>query len=276
MMKLDLHCHTTSSDGALTPNDIVQRARERGIDVLSITDHDTIDAYGEIDMQQLGGLRLVPGVELSTRWRGHTIHIVGLDIDLASDSLADAVSLQQRARAERAVEIGRRLERAGIADALDGARDLAGTSAIGRPHFARFLVESGRVKSITVAFKKYLGPGKAGDVKHFWPPLEIVTGWITAADGIAVLAHPGKYGMTNTKLAALVDEFRAYGGRAIEVLCGQQPADVTRKLARLCVQRDMLASCGSDFHAPGQPWSELGAFGALPTECRTIREALRL
>ena len=132
------------------------------------------------------------------------------------------------------------------------------------------------MKSIAAAFKKYLGPGKPGDVKHFWPPLEIVTDWITASGGVAVLAHPAKYRMTNTKLAALIDEFRDHGGRAIEVLCGQQPTDVTRKLARLCSQRDMFASCGSDFHAPGQPWSELGAFGPLPKECRTIRDALRL
>jgi len=275
-MKLDLHCHTTASDGALTPTEIVQRAVERGVDVLSITDHDTVAAYGKLGSDDLAKLQLVPGIEFSTRWQGHTIHIVGLDIDLASAVLADAVSRQQAARAARAEEIGRRLERAGIENALDGARDLAGESTIGRPHFARLMVESGRVKSIAAAFKKYLGPGKVGDVKQFWPPLEIVTGWITAAGGIAVLAHPGKYRMTNTKLAALIDEFRDHGGGAIEVLCGQQSTDVTRKLARLCNQRDLLASCGSDFHAPGQPWSELGAFGALPKECRTIREALRV
>jgi hypothetical protein len=275
-MKLDLHCHTTASDGALTPTEIVQRAVERGVDVLSITDHDTVAAYGKLGSDDLAKLQLVPGIEFSTRWQGHTIHIVGLDIDLDSAVLADAVSRQQAARAARAEEIGRRLERAGIEQALDGARELAGESGIGRPHFARFLVESGRVKSISAAFKKYLGPGKVGDVKQYWPPLEIVTDWITAAGGIAVLAHPGKYRMTNTKLAALIDEFRDHGGGAIEVLCGQQPTDVTRKLARLCNQRNMLASCGSDFHAPGQPWSELGAFGVLPKECRTIREALRV
>lgn len=275
-MNFDLHCHTTASDGALSPGEVVYRAADRGVDVLSITDHDTIDAYGQLDRKHFERLHIVPGIEFSTHWCGHTIHIVGLDIDLDSAVLADAISTQQVARSQRAFEIARRLERAGVEGALVGAQNIAGDRAIGRPHFARFLLESGRVKSIQAAFKKYLGPGKPGDVRDYWPALDVVTNWITAARGVAVIAHPGKYRMTNTKLASLIGAFTDCGGQAIEVLCGQQPSDLTRKLVRLCEQHGLLASCGSDFHMPGQPWSELGAFGALPEQSRPVWESLRI
>ena len=273
-MIFDLHCHTDASDGALRASELMRRARDRGVDVLSITDHDTIAAYAHPDFETIDGLQIVPGIEFSTHWHGHSIHVVGLGIDLDNSLLAEAVECQRLARERRAIEIGRRLERAGIENALDGARELAGNSAIGRPHFARFLVESGRVGSTTIAFRKYLGPGKPGDVRHFWPELETVTEWVTTAGGIAVLAHPAKYRMTNTKLGLLVDDFREYGGRAVEVLCGRQPHDLTKKLTRLCNRYEMLASCGSDFHAPGQGWSELGACGPLPDDCRPVWESL--
>jgi len=272
-MIADLHCHTTASDGALAPRELVQRAIERDVDLLAITDHDTVAAYADLIDAEFK-LRLIHGIELSTQWRGHTIHVVGLGIDIDGVVMQTAVAQQAKARNLRAEKIGARLDKLGFAGALEGAAHLAGTSPIGRPHFAQHLVESGQVKSIAASFKKLLGPGKPGDVKHYWAPLETITGWIIAAGGVPVLAHPGKYRMTNAKLGALVDEFRECGGRSIEVLCGQQSADVTAKLARICNTRDMLASCGSDFHAPGRPWSELGGCGTLPRDCRPVWDLL--
>jgi len=273
-MIADLHCHTTASDGALTPRELLHRAATAGVELLAITDHDTVDAYAELGDAGVPGLRIVPGIEFSSQWSGHTIHVVGLGIDLDSPILGDAVRRQKSAREQRAVAIGERLDRLGCNDTLAGARRLAGDMPLGRPHFARHLVESGRVKSISAAFKKYLGPGKPGDVKHYWQPVAMIIGWIRDAGGIAVLAHPGKYGMTNTKVGVLVDAFRASGGQAMEVLCGQQTADVTRRLARICNERDMHASCGSDFHMPDRSWCEIGRCGELPDDCRPVWELL--
>jgi len=273
-MIADLHCHTTASDGALTPRELLQRAAAAGVDLLAITDHDTVDAYAELEDAGAPGPRIVPGIEFSSQWSGHSIHVVGLGIDLDSPILEVAVRRQQSARAQRAVAIGERLERIGFDDTLAGARRIAGDTPLGRPHFARHLVESGRVKSISAAFRKYLGPGKPGDVKHYWPSVETIVSWIREAGGVAVLAHPGKYGMTNTKIGLLADDFRASGGQAMEVLCGQQSADVTRKLARICNQRNLHASCGSDFHAPERAWCDLGRCGELPDDCRPVWELL--
>lgn len=273
-MIADLHCHTTASDGALAPRELLRRAADHGVGMLAITDHDTVAAYAELEDADAGDMRIVTGIELSTQWRGHSIHVVGLRIDLDDPELREAVSSQQDARAKRAVDIATRLEKLGFADALEGARRIAGGTPLGRPHFARHLVASGRVKSISAAFKKYLGPGKPGDVRHYWPPLDTIVGWIRGAGGIAVLAHPGKYRMTNAKVGALADEFTAAGGQAIEVLCGRQSVDLTRKLAKICNDRNLYASCGSDFHTPNQPWSELGSAGTLPPKCAPVADLL--
>lgn len=266
-MIADLHCHSTASDGTLPPRELLTRARDRGVGTLAITDHDTVDAYAGLDCDDVV---IVPGVELSAQWSGRTIHVVGLGIDLGSASLADAIGLQQQARIDRATVIAQRLEKQGIPDTLDGARRIAGNSQIGRPHFAQHLLNTGRARSIAAAFKRYLGAGKPGDVKSHWPELETAVGWLRAAGGIAVLAHPGKYRMTNAKLGDLAREFRDAGGEALEVLCGKQTPDLTRKLASLCNDLELHASCGSDFHEPDRPWSELGAFGRLPDGCRPV------
>jgi len=253
---------------------MVQRAVDRGLDLLAITDHDTIDAYTELAAVDTGSVRLVAGVEFSTHWNGQSIHVVGLGLDLGSLRLTEAIVRQKTARIERAAAIAAKLEKLGCGETLEGALRLAGNSQVGRPHFAQYLVDTGRVRSIAVAFKKYLGPGKAGDIKRHWPPLETIIGWIRAADGIAVLAHPGKYRMTNAKIGALADDFARHGGQAMEVLCGQQTSVMTHSLARICNNRGLLASCGSDFHTPDQPWAELGNFGTLPKDCRPVWDQL--
>ena len=271
-MKIDLHTHSTASDGKLSATELIQRALAKGIDMLSITDHDTVAAYSEFDPQDLAGISIIPGIEFSSRWQKTGIHIVGLNIDLHSKAIQKGLEFQNQARRSRARRIAEKLEKLGIKDAWHEVQILAGESVIGRPHFARYLVEKGYCDSVSQAFSNYLGAGKTGDIKQFWAPYQQVVEWICQAGGTAVLAHPHKYKMTRSKLARLLDDFSSAGGEAMEVISGNQSKDITEQLAKLCQQKQLFASVGSDFHQPGQSWSELGNFPALPGKCTPVWE----
>lgn len=262
-MIFDLHSHTLFSDGVLSTRELASRAVEKGVDVLAITDHDTIDAYAE-SAPHPKQLKLVAGIELSTRWGSAGIHVLGLNVDLHSDAIRSAARIQSQTRLERAMRISENLEKKGIEDAFTGAKNLSVGGYIGRPHFARYLIDIGKVDSMHNAFKKYMGDGKAGDVKMLWAELPQIIRWIRDANGIAVLAHPLKYKLTRTRLKRLLDNFIEAGGQGMEVISGQQTPQQTRDLAQLCEHKKLLASCGSDFHMPGKPWAELGAFAPLP------------
>ena len=263
MMNVDLHCHTNLSDGALSPQDLVALAQQRKVDMLAITDHDNIDCYQEIN-RSTDELNIITGVELSTTWRNIGIHIVGLNIDLSNSRLLQGIDYQTKARALRAQLIDRKLSDLGFDNCLEGARRYSGGNQIGRPHFAQHLVEIGAVSNMQQAFKRYLGAGKAGDIKQQWAELGDVISWIKSAGGVAVLAHPTKYNMTRTKLCLLLDDFVQLGGEAIEVISGSQTNSITQSMSKLCQQFNLLASCGSDFHAPSQPWAALGMISKLP------------
>ncbi len=273
-IKYDLHCHTTCSDGALSPTDLVARAAAQGVSVLSITDHDTAKAY-----QQLGDLnqkldqqtiQIIPGIEFSTQWKKVGIHVVGLNIQLESDALKEGVTYQHSARKERAERIAEKLEHYGFSDPLKRASAIAGNDNIGRPHFAQYLVEIGAVSNIKQAFKKFLGSGKSCDIKQLWADLPQIVQWIREAGGTAVLAHPAKYKLTRTKLLACLDDFIAAGGQGMEVVSGKQIPSTTRELASICRQKSLLISCGSDFHQPGQEWAELGRYSSYPKDCEPV------
>jgi predicted metal-dependent phosphoesterase TrpH len=267
-MLADLHTHTLMSDGTLAAEDLLQRAEQQGVELLAITDHDTVAAYqlgqAYLDENPLCQLRLVAGVEFSCVWGKMLVHIVGLNIDLDNAELAAGLLEQARARDDRGRLIGEKLAKLGFEGAFEGAAEFSGGGQIGRPHFARYLVEQGHVKDFQQAFKKYLGAGKPGDVKTLWPAMQTVVQWIAASGGVAVIAHPQRYKMTATKLRALMADFKAAGGQAIEVISGSQDKSVTEHMVRLCDQYQFLASIGSDFHRPGAAWSELGCSGQLP------------
>lgn len=265
-MIYDLHCHTTASDGSLTPRELIARAAEKGVTHLAITDHDTVAAYQKIDRDDCP-LTLIPGIEFSTQWRKTGIHIVGLNIDLHSNAVAEGTKYQSAARRARAENIAEKLRARGLDCEFTDIQKLAGGGQIGRPHFAQHLVNTDAVKTVQQAFKKYLGAGKPGDIKQHWADLSQIIEWIRGAGGTAVLAHPDKYKLTRTKLIALIDDFKTSGGKAIEVISGKQIPSLTRQLATLCDQHQLLASCGSDFHQPGQPWAELGEHSELPECC---------
>lgn len=267
-MRADLHSHTTASDGKLSPLGLLERARAAEIEMLAITDHDTIAAYAELP--PVTDLKLIPGVEFSTLWQRVGIHVVGLNIDLLSPAIDHAIAFQQRARDARATRIAARLAKRGIPDALAGAAHFAGGGSIGRPHFAHYLVSIGAAATVEFAFRKYLDASRAGNLLEGWASLPDIVGWIRAAGGTPVIAHPGKYHLTHARLEQLTSEFHAAGGLAIEVVSGQQKPELTRDLAALANRHGLAASVGSDFHQPGQVWAQLGVMPALPDSCQPV------
>jgi len=250
IMTVDLHCHSYVSDGSLSPTEVVTRAHGNGVAMLALTDHDTLEGLPEAKATADSlGVRLIPGIEFSSRWSRLGVH-----------------------REARAREIGRKLAKRGFEGCYEGAAAIAGVGQIGRPHFAKYLVEQGAVKNFQQAFKKYLGAGKAGDVKCHWPEIGNVVEWINDAGGVAVLAHPGHYKLTRTKLKRLVEDFTEVGGKAIEVVSGaSQPAD-SQYHAQLANLFGLKASCGSDFHHPDNRWSDLGRFAPMPSGCEPVWE----
>lgn len=274
-MKFDLHCHSFFSDGILSPEMLVARAKEREVDVLALTDHDTIAGLGLAQKAaDECGIKLINGIEFSSQWGKGGVHIVGLGFRTDSAELNSAIEAQNEARSGRAQQIAARLAKAGFTGTLEGAQALAGNAYVGRPHFAQHLVNIGAVTNINAAFKKYLGTGKSADVKYQWPAMATIITWIHAAGGVAVLAHPCKYDLTRTKMCALIKDFAAAGGDALEVVSGMQAHPVTEDLAKIAAANNLAASCGSDFHFPGHAWQELGCFPSLPETCRPVWELL--
>ncbi|WP_151443726.1 PHP domain-containing protein [Halomonas lysinitropha] len=252
-LTIDLHMHSTASDGALPPAEVVALCRARGLTHMALTDHDTMDGIAEAQAAaSREGIRLIPGTELSTQWRGINIHVVGLLPDGPQGDLVAGLAAQAQARERRSLKIAERLEKVGLSDALARAREQAGSPRpLGRPDFARALVAAGLVPDIGTAFKKHLGNGKAGDIKAHWPFLSRVVAWILDAGGVAVLAHPLRHGLTRRKRGLLLDDFAAAGGQAAELVSGFQNPDLTRDLARQLQERGLFGSVGSDFHFPG-------------------------
>ncbi len=260
-MLIDFHCHSRASDGALTPQELLERARSNDIRMLAITDHDTVAGYRQAAQQlgeYVGAPQLVPGVEFSCRWSGTTVHIVGLGVDVEHPAMQEGVSEMDQARRERGEKIASRLASRGFPGALEGALAEAGDSQLGRPHFSAWMVSQGLVADHNEAFDKYLGQGKPGDVKAFWPELARVVGWIVDAGGVAVIAHPLKYRFTRMKLRRLVVDFIAAGGGAIEIQSGRQTPDQIAQLSRLAAEFELEVSVGSDFHRDGPYWPDLG------------------
>lgn len=262
----DLHSHTTASDGCLTPEALVHRAVEMRVGTLAITDHDTTAAIApareEISRSGLA-LNLIPGVEISTVWENHEIHIVGLNIDITHPLMCEFLAQQTERRNQRAQLIAERLEKAQIPGALEGAQQLVQGGAVTRGHFARFLVECGKASSMADVFKKYLARGKTGYVPPQWCTIEQAIDVIHHSGGKAVLAHPGRYNLSAKWLKRLVAHFAEHHGDAMEVAQCQQSPNERTQLATLARQHHLWASQGSDFHQPC-PWIELGRKLWLP------------
>lgn len=275
-MIADLHSHSQCSDGELPPAGVVARAVKRGVQLLALTDHDTVDGVADARAAAVAaGLRFVAGLELSCRWEGHDIHVVGLDVDSEHPALLAGVARQQDARHQRGRLIGERLAKAGVPGCWEQACELAGNGHPGRPHFARALVAMGAARDIEHAFNRYLKQGQVAYVPTDWATIEEAVGWIRAAGGVAVIAHPARYKLTRSKLRRLVTQFAAAGGGALEVqLPGQQPNQV-QAMVLLANQFGLAGSVASDYHGGSTPWADLGAAGELVSGVRPVWELFR-
>lgn len=262
----DLHCHSSMSDGVLAPAVLVERAAAQGVELFSLTDHDELCGQQQAADAALAlGLDYVGGVEVSVSWGGETIHVVGLRINWNDAPLLEGLARTRSGRDARAREMAAQLEKVGIPDAWEGAlRHVGNPALISRTHFARHIVERGICDDISEVFRKYMVEGRPGYVEHRWAALADAVGWIRGAGGVAVLAHPGRYRLGDTALWALINEFREAGGSAIEVVCGSHSRDQFRRFASVAVEFGLLASRGSDFHAPGERHNEIGQLPPLP------------
>ncbi len=277
MLDYDLHCHSTVSDGLLSPTELVARAAERGVKFLALTDHDDVDGLTEAaEAAARCGMTFINGVEISVSWRSHTLHIVGLRIDPQNAALAEGLHGIRSGRRRRAELMAESLARCGIGGVLEGAyRYAKNPDIIGRTHFARYLVEAGHCKDVASVFKRYLVKGKPGYVPHQWAELQDAINWIRGAGGIAVLAHPGRYtagrkAMGKSTLHELLGEFTAMGGQAIEVVTGSHTPPQYAEFARYATEFGLLSSCGSDYHGPGESYRDLGRLPDLPLECKPV------
>lgn len=272
-MKFDLHSHTYYSDGLLSPADLLARAVERKVDVLAITDHDTVRGLSEA--RQLSAdlpIALIDGVEISTRWEDFEIHVVGLGINPTDAQLLERLDSQQQRRLERAREMARRLTKHNVPDCYDTVLAMAGQGSVTRTHFARHLLNIGKASSLAGVFKHYLVRGKAGYVPNNWVAMAEAVQWIKDAGGVAALAHPLKYNLSGKWLTRLVREFAGAGGQAVEVASAQLTPVQKRQVWLLCQQFGLVASQGSDFHQPTD-WNDLGRGLYLTDDIHTVWQA---
>jgi len=272
MINADLHCHSTVSDGLLAPEAVARRARDGGVTLWALTDHDELGGQlAARETAQALGMQYVAGVEISITWAGRTVHIVGLNVDPQCPALVDGLARTRNGRVARAEEMGRRLAAVGVAGAFEGALKYAtNPDLISRTHFARHLVAVGAAKSVGDVFDRYLSEGKPGYAPHRWASLPDAVGWILAAGGTPVVAHPGRYKYSQLEFAAFFDEFRSLGGDAIEVVTGSHTPDQFREYAEVARRYGFRASRGSDFHDPSDAYTPLGGLPQLPDDLTPV------
>lgn len=271
-MNVDLHCHSNVSDGVLSPAAVATYAREAGVDVWALTDHDEVGGVARArEAATAVGMRFVPGVEISITWANQTVHIVGLQIDATNAALVGGLAATRSGRDARGRDMADQLAAAGIPGAYEGAlKYVDNPDLMSRTHFARYLVECGACNSIPEVFRKYLTEGKPGYVPHRWASLQEAVSWIRGAGGIAVIAHPGRYKFGVVGEGALFDEFKQLGGTAIEVVTGSHTPDQYAVYAEQARRYGFLASRGTDFHAPGESRVEFALLPPLPAGVKPV------
>ncbi len=276
IINADLHCHSVVSDGTLTPEALAERAKSNGVELWALTDHDEIGGqHRAAAAAKAQGMKYLTGTEISVTFIGKTVHIVGLGFDPDSEALKTGLHSTRGGRKERAMEMADGLAKVGIRGAFEGALQFVGNpELISRTHFARFLVESGVCKDTSEVFRKYLTEGKPGFVPHRWATLKDAVGWITAAGGMAVIAHPARYGFTANEEYALFTEFKGHGGRGVEVVTGSHSAAEYVTYAEVAKEFGLAASRGSDFHSPDESHTELGTLPYLPGGLTPVWELL--
>ena len=275
-LNADLHCHSTVSDGTLSPEDLAARASANGVQLWALTDHDEVGGQHRARAAaHVHGMSYLTGSEISVTFANQTVHIVGLGFDADNAALVQGLSDTRNGRERRARDMAADLERVGITGTFEGALKYVGNpDLISRTHFARYMVEIGVCADPHDVFKKYLTEGKPGFVEHRWAKLADAVKWITEAGGIAVIAHPGRYNFTPNEEFALFTEFKNHGGQGVEVVTGSHTVPEYQKYADMAQEFDLLASRGSDFHSPGESHTDLGALPDLPGRVKPVWEAL--
>ena len=276
ILNADLHCHSVISDGTLTPEALAERAQRNGVELWSLTDHDEVGGQQRAAVAARAlGMKYLTGTEISITFIGKTVHIVGLGFDADNAELIAGLRLTRGGRTERAREMADGLAKVGIHGAFEGALKFVGNpELISRTHFARFLVESGVCKETNEVFRKYLTEGKPGFVPHRWATLKDAVGWITRAGGVAVIAHPARYGFSATEEDALFTEFKGHGGQGVEVVTGSHSVAEYVIYAEAAREYGLAASRGSDFHSPDESHTELGTLPYLPGNLTPVWELL--
>ena len=265
IMKVDLHNHSYYSDGVFSPSEVVGLANEAGCDLFSLTDHDTTAGVAEaqIEADKLG-VKLLNGVEISAFWRNMTIHIVGLGIDLNNDKLQEGLAHNQQLREDRAEKIALGLWRSGIKDALEKTQKLSKTSMLTRTHFAQMLIKEGYCKDTKSVFRHYLTGKKPGGVHVEWKNIDEVVDWIHAAGGKAVIAHPFRYRMTQTKIKNMLIDFKEVLGDGVEVVTATSTDEEITLSNQWAKEYKLLSSCGSDYHGWSNQRIQIGCLRELP------------
>jgi len=276
ILNADLHCHSVVSDGTLTPEDLARRAHGNGVELWSLTDHDEVGGQQRAaDAAQSLGMKYLTGTEISVTFIGKTVHIVGLGFNAEDANLRGGLLRTRGGRGQRAQEMAASLAQIGIRGAYEGALKYAGNhELISRTHFARFLVEVGACKDTNEVFRKYLTEGKPGFVEHRWATLRDAVSWIRQAGGVAVIAHPARYGFTANEEYALFTEFKLHGGQGVEVVTGSHTTAEYQTYANMAREFELAASRGSDFHSPDESHTELGTLPFLPGNLTPVWELL--
>ena len=213
---------------------------------------------------------LVSGVEISAFWRNMTIHIIGLDIDINNNILQAGLVHNQQLRKERAEKIALGLWRAGIKDALEKTQAISKTDMLTRTHFAQMLIGEGYCKDMKSVFRRYLTGKKPGGVRVEWKNMDEVVSWIHAAGGKAVLAHPFRYRMTNTKIKNMFLNFKEVFGDGVEVVTATSTDEEIRLSNQWAEERELSSSCGSDYHGWKNQRIQIGSLRDLPNSSNAI------
>jgi predicted metal-dependent phosphoesterase TrpH len=276
ILNADLHCHSVISDGTLTPEALAARAHANGVELWALTDHDEIGGQTRAATAAKAlGMGYLSGTEISVSFAGRTVHIVGLGFDIHSPGLQNGLQSTRGGRHDRAKDMAAGLAKVGIHGSFEGALTYAGNpDLISRTHFARFLVETGVCKDTHEVFRRFLTEGKPGFVPHRWATLGDAIRWIRDSQGVAVIAHPARYGFSPTEEYALFTEFKNHGGQAVEVVTGSHSAQEAIVYADMAREFDLAASRGSDFHSPDESHTDLGSLPWLPGNLTPVWELL--
>ena len=253
MREIDLHIHTTASDGTCTPREVVRRASELGLRAIAVTDHDTVSGANEaVSAGREYGVEVVPGIEVSTKY-GVAVHILGYYIEKLVPTLAEMVN----DRDVRNEKIAALMQADGLPVYYAGMKERFG-EVIGRPHFGRILVELGLASSVSDAFDRYLGRDRRYFVPRRIVDIDSSVEAVAQSGGVPVLAHPFQYRKNDAELRELIERCMAHGLRGIECRYSGYDAGQVRYLEDLAEEYGLVKTGGSDFHGGNKPHICLG------------------